>query len=146
MKRFIFLATNIAVISFLLNIVWENAQAPFYAGYTGFWQHFSLCFFGTLGDVVIIAFLYGIFALVYRDIYWIQSLNTPSITLLALAGMIVAILIEYYALSVGRWAYAPAMPPFLWTKAGLWPVLQMILLPYVVFRLSAWNTDRRNIC
>jgi len=133
MNRFINFATYTAIIAFLLNLVWENAQAPLYAGYVGFWQHFSLCFWGTLGDVLIILFLYGLFALANRNAYWIQSWGVTSIVLLAFTGMILAILIEYYALSVGRWSYAPSMPLFLWTKAGVWPVLQMTILPYVTF-------------
>lgn len=136
MKRFVTLLINIVLVSFLLNLAWENAQAPLYAGYTGFWQHFQICFWGVLGDVVIILFLYGILAFGYRNIWWIKVWNTQSITLLALIGMIVAISVEYYALSVGRWAYAPTMPLFLWTKAGLWPVLQMTILPYMTLRIA----------
>lgn len=144
MNRFIALIANIVVVSFLLNIVWENEQAPLYAGYTGFWQHFKICFWGVLGDVVIILFLYGIFALGYKNRWWIKSLNIKSSMLLALVGMFIAILIEYYALSVGRWVYAPSMPLFLWTKAGLWPVLQMIILPYVTFFVVRRNIDEKD--
>jgi hypothetical protein len=139
MNRFAVLAVNIAVISFLLNLVWENAQAPLYAGYVGFWQHFALCFWGVLGDVLIIAFLYGVLALGHKNWWWIKSWNTQSVALLAFIGMMVAILIEYLALSVGRWAYAPAMPLFIGTKTGLWPVLQMTILPYVTFYFSRRN-------
>jgi hypothetical protein len=135
MKRFIILLINIAIVSFLFNIVWENAQAPFYANYTGFWQHFQICFWGVLGDVIIILFLYGIFAFVRRDIWWIKSWSVTPIIFLVIVGMITALLIEYYALSVGRWAYDSSMPLFFETKAGLWPVLQMMILPYVTFRL-----------
>jgi hypothetical protein len=133
MKRFITLLVNITVISFILNTVWENAQAPLYAGYANFWEHFQICFWGVLGDMVIIIILYAIFALGYGNIWWIESWGMQSIIRLIFIGMIMAIMIEYYALSVGRWAYAPTMPLFLWTKAGLLPVLQMMILPYVTF-------------
>lgn len=140
--RYVVFATNIAVISFILNLVWENAQAPFYAGYVDFWPHFTLCFWGVLGDVLIIALLYGVLALVHRDWWWITSLNIKSVVLLAFTGMTVAISIEYFALSVGRWAYAQSMPLFLGTKAGLWPVLQMMILPYVTFYFSRRSIKR----
>lgn len=33
--------------SFLLNLLWENLQAPLYVGYTSFAQHFWICFKAT---------------------------------------------------------------------------------------------------
>ncbi len=133
-NKYVTLILRTIVSSFLLNLVWENAQAPFYAGYAGFWQHFIPCFRGALGDVLIIALLYVICAWRFSNAYWIRSWTAMSITFLVIVGIVMAILIEYTALSVGRWAYTPMMPIFLWTKAGLWPVLQMAILPYVTFR------------
>jgi hypothetical protein len=142
MNRSSIFAANSIFASFLLNLVWENAQAPFYAGYAGFWQHFIACFRGALGDVLIIATLYGLFAFWHRDARWVLSSDAKSARALAFAGMVAAVLIEYWALSVGRWAYAPTMPLFLWTRAGLWPVLQMTILPYAVWYFSRRQAAR----
>ena len=34
----------IFIIGFLLNLIWENFQAPLYEGFTNFWEHFMMCF------------------------------------------------------------------------------------------------------
>ena len=144
MSRSITLVVRIITLSFFLNLLWENAQAPLYAGYVGFWQHFPACFRGALGDVVITILLFGIFILGSRSGWWIESRDMWVATLLLVsAGILVAIGIEYGALVTGRWAYAAAMPLFPGTRAGLWPVAQMAILPSVTFYFSRRGLIRR---
>ena len=122
---------KLAVVAFLLHLVWENAQAPLYAGFQSFSQHFSMCLIGTLGDMVITFSVLGFMLLLKKDV-------TRSADFLALAvlGFIVAVLIEQHALLVGKWGYALTMPILPVLKVGLTPILQMTLLLPLSFYLA----------
>ncbi|HYF05752.1 MAG TPA: hypothetical protein VEA59_06305 [Patescibacteria group bacterium] len=127
---------TISILAFLLNLVWENAQAPLYQGYSSFWQHLPICTLGALGDVVIILVLYTLLALMHWNPAWIVNTSKSDLVWLMIFGVILAISIEWYALGTNRWQYTSAMPLVPLFKAGLLPVLQMVLLPAVVFYLS----------
>lgn len=131
------LILRIATIGFILNLVWENAQAPWYQGYSSFWQHFSVCFLGTLGDVVIVLLLFAAFAGVYRNWDWIRTLSWKTAVPLVLAGLAIGVIIELFALTTGRWTYTEAMPLVPGLRVGLWPVLQMTILPGLTFFISS---------
>lgn len=137
MKKRGVIFSGITGISFLFNLVWENVQAPLYAGYISFAQHFWICFVATLGDVVIVLMLYGLFAVAYRNTRWIMSMKKTSTALLIIAGAAIAVLIEWLALATGRWGYAPGMPLIPLFDVGVLPVLQLILLPLLTFGTTA---------
>ena len=137
LKMFIY----IVGIAFILNFVWENMQAPLYMGYIDFWQHLPICFIATLGDVAIILFIFGCFALVYRNFYWLNNMNAIKIMILAILGAIISVVIEIFALNTGRWAYADAMPTI--NSIGVLPILQMvIILPLTFYLTSKFISDK----
>ena len=127
-------------ITFVLNLIWDNAQAPLYAGYENFWQHFLLCLWGTVGDILIVLCVYGSIALAYRDLDWLSlsRLKNWKILVSSVAlGTTIAILIEQRALLTDRWNYAAGMPLIPGLDIGLLPILQMIILPLLTFYLVA---------
>ena len=126
---------SIVGISFLLNLVWENAQAPLYTGYQNFLQHFWICFKATLGDVFIVLIMYSAIALLTKDQLWIQHLNSNTITVSVLMGIGLALIIEGWALATGRWSY-DGMPLIPFGGVGFLPVLQMAVLPLLTFHLT----------
>lgn len=94
-----FRATAIGVLaSFALNLVWENAQAFLYRGYQGLSQHFWTCFIATLGDVIIVAAIYGAVAVLWHDYAWYRRITIDKIACAALFGLGTAIVIEAWAL------------------------------------------------
>lgn len=139
----------VAIISFILNLFWENAQAPLYQGYDTFWQHFWICLPATLWDVVIILFIYGIIALIHRDSNWLvhtqpsffwRKTGWKAVFTSIILGTFIAVFIEKRALAEGRWEYTTSMPlipiPFIpGGDVALFPVLQMIILPILTFYL-----------
>lgn len=127
----------ICLISFALNLVWENLQAPLYQGYANFWNHFPVCLWGTIGDVIIVLLLYFAFAAWHRDWYWIKTLSGWSVFTLGILGLVIGIGIEQWAVASARWAYTQAMPILPGLRVGLWPVLQMMILPGLTFFLAA---------
>lgn len=125
----------ISIFAFFLNFIWENAQAPFYSGYQSFMQHLWICTKATFGDVIIILLLYFMFAAVYSK-NWIQKLNPRYILSLMVVGGFISVVLEMWAISIGRWSYSPSMPIIPFVKVGLLPVIQMMILPLLIFYLT----------
>lgn len=124
--------STLVVVAFLLHLLWENAQAPLYIGYSSFGQHFPICFIGTIGDVVITLFVLVFIRLLKKS----EPQTTADFLALAIVGFIVAVLIEQYALLVGKWNYTSAMPVIPWIKVGLMPIMQMTILLPLSFYLA----------
>lgn len=57
------------------------------------------------------------------------------------AGAFVAIAIGKAGVLSGRWAYADSMPLLPWLRVGILPVVQMMLIPWVSFRLALNQRD-----
>lgn len=131
--RFTKILIAITTVSFFLNLIWENVQAPLYGGYTGFGQHFLICLLGTLGDVVIILLIYSLLALLHRNTLWFKRIKAVDYCILIVLGGSTAVLIEQWALSTGRWHYNQLMPVISFFNVGLLPFLQMLILPPVIF-------------
>lgn len=134
---------TVAGVSLLLNVVWENLQAPLYQGYNNFWQHFPICFAASLGDVLVIVILYFLLAAVKKDVFWITKMNKVDVTVLLILGAIVAVAVEKWAIGIGRWEYLSAMPLIPYLKVGLLPVIQMMLLPILTFYFTKKLYDTR---
>jgi hypothetical protein len=117
--------------AFLLNLIWENAQAPLYVGYNGFAAHFWSCFSATGGDVLIVAMIYCAFALLTPHWNWYRDADRRTYLVLASVGAVAAIILEWWALATSRWSYA-AMPIIPIFGVGLLPVLQLTLIPPAV--------------
>ncbi|MFZ3208951.1 MAG: hypothetical protein WA140_08960, partial [Geobacteraceae bacterium] len=60
----------------------------------------------------------------------------------AVLGLAYAVLLEHAALSSGRWSYTERMPVVSVFGAGLWPLLQMTLLPPLTFLFARWWAGR----
>lgn len=126
--------TNLILISFTLHVIWENVQAPLFLGYESFSQHFILCLFGTVGDLVITLFVYILISLLKNDSNWVINLNVKDVFVLVIASFFIAIWIEQQAFLFGKWSYTSFMPVIPYFKVGLTPILQMsILLPFSMY-------------
>ncbi|MGK7392896.1 MAG: hypothetical protein ACNS60_21260 [Candidatus Cyclobacteriaceae bacterium M2_1C_046] len=130
----------IFLTAFLLNLVWENAQAPLYEGYTNFWDHFMICFWASLVDAVVVLLLYFLFVAWYKDFFWIRYINLKSAIILIIIGGGIAVGFEQWAFSRGMWSYTNKMP-VIFLSTGLTPLLQMMLLPllsmYIARKLAS---------
>lgn len=123
---------TLVVVAFLLHFLWENAQAPLYAGYQSFGQHLPTCFIGAIGDVVITLFTLIFIRLLKND----RPQTIADFLALAIIGFIVAVLIEQHILLAGTWNYAPAMPIIPWIMVGMIPIIQMTILLPLSFYLA----------
>jgi hypothetical protein len=76
---------------------------------------------------------------------WHVRCDVPSwqnMTSAPILGLVYATLVEHAALATGRWSYTERMPVVTILGAGLWPLLQMTLLPPLTFWIARWWTCR----
>lgn len=128
---------TLALLTFILHFIWENAHIGLYGGYEAlpFSKHITL--FATVGDVAYTLITVLLFALFKKNINWFIESKSRDYILLAVLGFFIALFVEYKALALGRWFYLPAMPIIPFLKVGLSPILQMtLLLPLSVFIAS----------
>jgi len=95
-----------------------------------------LCFRASLGDGVIILFIWFLGYLIYRRNDWFDLTSVSSLAVMQLSGALIAIGIEIHALSTGRWAYSSLMPLIPVIGVGLSPLLQLLLLPWISMRAA----------
>lgn len=134
-RKKITLLTIIALVGFLTNLIWENVQAPLYKGFVNFGQHFKQCLIASVGDMVFVVIVYLIFAGVFRNWYWIQNLTWKSAIPVVLLGGVSAVVFEKLAFSLGYWSY-DKMPVIPILGVGLFPVLQLMILPILSYYLG----------
>lgn len=94
------------------------------------------CFRASLGDGIIILIIWAAGVLVFRSIRWFRNPGIGKVFLLFVSGSVIAISIELYAVSTGRWVYTalmPLVPPF---DVGLSPYLQLLVLPIILMLLA----------
>lgn len=128
--------------SFLLHFFWENLQAPLYAGFTSFHDHFWICFKATWGDLLFMFTIYATLAIMHRDPFWIADraayAHAATWVIALLIGILLAVSFELWAVHVAaRWKYAEAMPLLPVVQVGLTPVLQMLLIPIASLLLTS---------
>lgn len=140
-----FFATMV-LTSLVLNELWEMAQMSAYAETAGqsWTSTLGYCTRAAVGDVGIILGIYFAGALATGNPGWGLSGRWNIYASAAVLGLAIAALVEHAALAAGRWAYTERMPVVFVFGAGLWPLLQMTLLPPVSFLFARWWTTCRS--
>lgn len=129
MQKLIKFAVALAAISFVVNLVWEYLHLPLYTGYEQLGSGWPLILWATSGDVL--------YTLVVVAFVFLCSLEAKPrafrhYVALGIGGFIVALLVEYKAMALHKWAYTTAMPTLF--HIGLSPLLQLtILIPLSVY-------------
>ncbi len=119
---------SIFILSFFLNLIWENLHSWLYAGYRGGEITAVILFRAAVVDAIIITLLSLPFV-------FIAKLKNKS-WIIIFVGVVVAIGIELFALRTGRWVYNEYMPLIPILSIGLTPTVQLGLLGYISFYLS----------
>lgn len=128
--------------SFIIQFIWEMVQMPFFADMSlSNPYNWLQCAKASLGDAHITAFIWIAGAAAFRDILWFKRFKFLRILFIAILGAGITLFLELHALGTGRWSYSQLMPVFPVLKVGVVPVVQMILLPIVVFRILSAGRD-----
>jgi len=127
-----------------VNYAWELAQTPLYVGVifpAAIWH----CFVSSLGDGLLVLFLFAAVATVMRSPDWYIRPSAQSYLTMAAVGLTVGLAVEWWGLHIARrWQYSELMPVIHGTGIGAVPVLQMLLLPPAIFWVLRWLATRRS--
>ena len=119
---------------------------PFYENMPWNFETSLFCLIASFGDALMILIIFYVVALLAKDFNWILNLNPLKIFLSLIVGIIIGVLVEQFALTFNMWDYSSLMPIIPWGKIGISPILQMLILPLVVFKLTKYqitNLERR---
>jgi len=127
---------RILVLAFALHWVWETMHAVAFVESSGtfafrLWHCLPMAVVDagwTLGLWLAVG---GLAASPRRSGVW-------RLTALGVLGALTGVALELFALAAGRWTYNSLMPIVPVIGVGLWPVLQMAMLPVVTVRLNDW--------
>ncbi|HXV27202.1 MAG TPA: hypothetical protein VD862_04235 [Candidatus Paceibacterota bacterium] len=116
----------LALVTFCIHFVWEQAHVGLYTGYERLGSVVPVTVYATLGDVVYTLAAVAFVGLVRGSWSWFVRPGSRDVVALTIAGLGIAVFVEYKAFALGRWAYTEAMP--LVGGLGISPLLQMTLL------------------
>jgi hypothetical protein len=139
-RQLVRFVVSTVLASFVVNEIWEMAQMSAYVETAGYSWTSTLgrCTRAAVGDVGIILGIYAAGALVSGDPGWGLRGRWYRYATTAVLGLAFAVLVEHAALATGRWSYTERMPMVSWLDVGLWPLLQMTLLPSLAFLFARW--------
>ncbi len=121
---------SIFIISFILNLIWENLHSFLYLGYKGDKITEFILLRATLGDAIMIT-------LISLPFIFLNSFKKYTWIIIPI-GIIIAVSIEWYALGTGRWAYNEYMPIVPYLEVGLTPLIQLGVLGYISVCLEGY--------
>ena len=125
------------LVSAVVNFAWEMSQAFLYEGMGSLpavWLH---CFVAALGDGVILWLMHLCGWMLLKDFRWFVRAGPLRFGFMALTGFTISLTIEWIAVyQLHRWSYTEQMPMVPWLGVGLVPVMQMVLLPPLIFWLA----------
>ncbi len=130
------LLLQLFVVSVLINTPWEIGQAFLYQG-----MDYSLamvwhCFVAALGDGVLVLIMFGVGWIAFGSADWFTRPGWRRYLLMLSTGLLIGVTVEWVALYwLERWAYTALMPLIPGLGIGVVPVLQMLLLPPLVFTI-----------
>ena len=131
----------------LTNYIWELLQSPFYFGMQITAQMLGHCFLASLGDGVIVLVIYFIDWLIFRRLEWLNAYLFRRLVITGVTGFIIGVTIEWIGVnSLHRWSYNNLMPVIPGLHLGLVPILQMMILPPIIFLAVGnwWLSKKRH--
>ena len=135
---------TVYVLGVLLNYPWELAQAGLFATGSHRGPIIVHCFVSALGDGLMLLLLYAVGGLILGRRDWFLRLGLRGYSYLLITGAVLAAAVEWFAVHVlQRWSYTAEMPMLPFLNIGVIPLLQMILLPPLIFHATAFLTTRR---
>src|SRR5882724_10118161 len=117
----------IFLLSFALNLIWENAHAMLYVLPSGAPLTEMMLLRATLFD--------AIFTTILAVPFIVSQWFSRRLWLALPVGIIVSVVIELEALATGKWAYAVAMSLVPLLHTGLTPTVQLGILAYATYKM-----------
>ena len=121
MKRIIL----VYVLAFTANWIWEILHSILYLNYKGGIISNFILFRAALTDAVMVLIL----------VFISQKFGKYKTTFILVGGLIIAVVIEIWALQTGRWTYNSLMPIIPFVKIGFTPVIQLAITAYITEKI-----------
>jgi hypothetical protein len=145
MKHVLRLNARVFLWAVAMNFLWEMAQAYAYSGMPPSSLEATLmCGRASLIDGVLVLGIFWGGVVVFSRVDWAERPGVAGYFFMAGAGFLVSVVIELNAVyRVGKWGYQETMPLLPPWEVGVLPVLQMLLLPPLIFLLSRRKSGQK---
>lgn len=137
--------TSIFFVAAFVNAPWEVAQSGLYVGKDGGsipWWH---CAFMGLGDGVLVLVIVFIGWIVHGRQEWFEHPGLKGYVTMLISGLAISVATEWMMVYVAhRWSYTESMPLIPGLGVGITPIVQMLILPPLIFRVvTSWLSYTR---
>lgn len=122
------------VLAVAVNLAWELAQRTFYAGADDFRTALWHCFVAALGDGLLVTLIFAAAAAAQGSFNWFIKPTAGGYAAMIGTSLVIGFTVEWWGLRIAeRWQYSERMPLIPLIDIGIVPLLQMILLPPLIF-------------
>ncbi len=137
-----------SVVAFVLHFLWESAQCiPFFVHRYERFGFVPTMVRAATGDILLTWISVAAVALTVRDARWVRNVTRRrTLVVLTVVNVVLAIAVERYALSAGRWSYTEINPVIPMVDVSLLPVLQLVLLVPLTFVIANRLRKRPAAC
>lgn len=126
------------VVAVVLNYPWERVQSQFYVGPNGTDIAWWVCVVASLVDGLLVLLILGVGRVVFGRSDWYEQAGLRGYLVMLASGVAISVGIEWTAIYLLRWwSYSTRMPLMPILNIGLTPLIQMLVLPPLIFRLVA---------
>ena len=135
MRKQIFL---LLALVFLLNLFWEISHSFLYISNMETLTYNLILLRASLGDLIFISVIFALVSLKNKNLNWIKKPSKQDYSTIVLLGLVIAIIIEINAISIGKWSYSNSMPTIF--GVGITPLIQLAATSLI----ALWLTKQRS--
>lgn len=122
----------------LVNYPWERLQSSFYVHPGGVGIPWWLCLAASLADGLFILMIFGVGWMALGRRTWFEQPGIEGYLVMLASGVAISVGVEWMSVHVLRWwSYGERMPLVPIVDVGLVPLIQMLVLPPLIFRIVA---------
>ena len=122
----------LVLLIFSLNLIWEFSHYKLYVDLTGIPSNLHLII-ASLTDLFLILIIFLINSIFRKSVSWIENTKKSDYAVIVILGVLIAIIIEIYSLSRGRWLYTESMPMIF--GIGISPLIQLFTTSIISIKL-----------
>lgn len=129
---------TVFVVAVVLNYPWERVQSRLYIGPNGADIAWWLCFVASLVDGLFVLLILSVGWVAFGRSDWYEQAGIRGYLVMLASGVAISVGVEWTTVYVLRWwTYGERMPLLPIVNIGLVPLVQMLVLPPLIFLLVA---------